>query len=75
MDHLLLRCDVYKALWDEFFPKLGIAWVMMPKRVVRLLARWRGIQGNRQIVIIWKIVPPCLMWCIWNEPQWALFWQ
>lgn len=65
-DHLLLHCDVSKVLWDEVLAKLGIACVMS-KRVVYLLACWTGIQGNCHIAAVWKIVPLCLRWCIWNE--------
>ncbi|KAG2680361.1 hypothetical protein I3760_11G096400 [Carya illinoinensis] len=65
-DHLLLHCEVSRALWDEVFAKLGIAWVM-PKSVVNLLACWKGVQRNHQIVAVWKMVPLCLMCCIWNE--------
>ena len=30
-DHLLVHCDKAKALWDEIFVRLDIAWVI-PKR-------------------------------------------
>lgn len=43
-----------------------MAWVM-PRRVVDLLACWRGIWGNHQIAAIWKMVPLCLIWCIWLQ--------
>ncbi|KAG7955905.1 hypothetical protein I3843_11G097600 [Carya illinoinensis] len=71
-DHLLLHCEVSRALWDEVFAKLGIAWVM-PKIVVNLLACWKGVQRNHQIVAVWKMVPLCLMCCIWNERNGCCF--
>lgn len=39
----------------------------MTKRVVDLLANWSGIRENHQVAAVWKIVPLCLTWCIWNE--------
>ena len=32
-----------------------------------LLACWQGHFGRLRNGVIWKIVPPCLMWCIWKE--------
>ncbi|KAG6730561.1 hypothetical protein I3842_01G086800 [Carya illinoinensis] len=61
-DHLLLHCNVAKALWDDIF----VAWVM-PKRLVDLLSCWNGVRGNRQVAEVWKMVPLCLTWFIWNE--------
>ena len=34
---------------------------------VGLLACWQGHFGRLRNGVIWKIVPPCLMWCIWKE--------
>ncbi|KAF5471044.1 hypothetical protein F2P56_011519 [Juglans regia] len=65
-DHLLLHCEVVKALWDDIFTRLGIAWVM-PRRVSDLFSCWRGIRGNRHIAAVWKMVPLCLMCCTWIE--------
>ncbi|KAG6679633.1 hypothetical protein I3842_13G002800 [Carya illinoinensis] len=65
-DHLLLHCEAVTALWDDIFTRLGLAWVM-PRKVVDLLACWRGIRGKGQIADIWKMVPLCPMWCTWTE--------
>jgi hypothetical protein len=51
------------ALWNFIF---GLAWVM-PRRVKDLFACWRGQLGSPQSEAIWKMLPPCLMWCIWRE--------
>ncbi|KAF5455272.1 hypothetical protein F2P56_024868, partial [Juglans regia] len=56
VDHLLLHCEFARGIWNYFFNKLGVAWVM-PDRVVGFLACWRGITGTSQIVAVWKMVP------------------
>lgn len=66
IDHLLLHCEIVMTLWEEFFAWVGITW-MMPRRVIDLLASWRGLQGNYQIATIWKMVPVCLRRCLWRE--------
>lgn len=33
IDHLLLDCKVARALWNNFFGTMGLAWVM-PRRVL-----------------------------------------
>ena len=48
------------------FGLFGVNWVM-PSSVVGLFACWQGHFGHLRNGVIWKIVPPCLMWCIWNE--------
>jgi len=48
------------------FGLFGVSWVM-PSSVVGLLACWQGHFGRLRNGVIWKIVPPCLMWCIWKE--------
>jgi hypothetical protein len=37
VDHLLLHCEAVGALWDVFFNRFGLSWVM-PRRVVDLYA-------------------------------------
>ena len=66
VEHLLLHCSMARELWDMVFTIFGIQWVM-PRRVVDLLHCWQDHFGWHQSVEIWKAIPPCLMWCIWNE--------
>ena len=66
VDHLLLHCEVAKVLWDEIFQRVDAAWVM-PMRVVDLLGCWRKMQGCHQVAMVWKMIPLCIMWCIWTE--------
>jgi hypothetical protein len=38
----------------------------MPHRVVDLFACWwKG--GRSQSAVVWKMVPCCLIWCLWRE--------
>jgi len=39
VDHLLLHCEVARALWDVIFNRFSLSWVML-LRVVGLLACW-----------------------------------
>ena len=66
VSHLFLHCSVATEIWDMVFGLFGVSWVM-PSSVVGLLACWQGHFGRLRNGVIWKIVPPCLMWCIWKE--------
>jgi hypothetical protein len=41
IDHLLHHCEVTRELWVLIFHLFGVEWVM-PRRVIELLASWRG---------------------------------
>ena len=66
VNHLFLHCPVASEVWDMVFGLFGVSWVM-PLFVVGLFACWQGHFGRLRNGVIWKIVPPCLMWCIWKE--------
>ena len=66
VDHLCLHCPVALELWDMVFGLFGVCWVM-PMSVVGLFACWQGRFGRHRNGDIWKVVPHCLMWCIWKE--------
>ena len=65
INHLLLHSGVARTLWYTIFAQFKLSWVM-PKSVKELFASW-WMGGNSQSVIMWKMVPLCLMWCIWRE--------
>jgi hypothetical protein len=44
----------------------GISWVM-PRGVGDLLSCWHGPRSKSEAGKIWKMMPHCLMWCIWQE--------
>lgn len=65
VDHLLIHCDIAQALWTAIFSRFGLSWVM-PHRVVDLFACW-WTGGRSRNAVVWKMVPSCLMWCLWRE--------
>jgi hypothetical protein len=60
VDHLFLHCAVACALWSVFLRRFGLSWVMS-SRVVNLLA------GKTWCAVVWKMVPLCLLLCLWME--------
>ncbi|KAG6705367.1 hypothetical protein I3842_07G176000 [Carya illinoinensis] len=66
VDHLLLHCDTVGTLWNEVFTRLDMAWVM-PKTVKAALASWPNVSGRQPIRAMWKMIPLCIMWCLWQE--------
>ena len=66
VDHLLLHCPIAYEMWSMFFCLFGICWVM-PQRVMDLLDSWSCNFRRHCNIDIWRIVPHCLMWCIWWE--------
>jgi hypothetical protein len=65
VDHLLLHCATASGLWNAFFARFGLCWVM-PHSVKELFASW-WTGGLSRSVVVWKMVPHCIMWCIWRE--------
>jgi hypothetical protein len=65
VDHLLLHCAVARDLWIAFFARFGLCWVM-PRSVKELLASW-WTAGRTRSAVVWKMVPHCILWCIWRE--------
>ena len=66
MDHLLLHCPIACELWSLVFCLFGIQWVM-PQKVIELFESWQGKFGRHRHIELWRIVPNCLLWCIWRE--------
>ena len=66
MDHLLLHCPIACELWSLVFCLFGIHWVM-PQKVIELFESWQGKFGRHRNIELWRIVPHCLLWCIWCE--------
>jgi hypothetical protein len=72
IDHLLLHCDVARALWSVLFSLFDVTWVMNG-RVIDLLACWKGQRGNKMVLEVWRMAPLCLMWTIWRERNFRCF--
>jgi hypothetical protein len=65
IDHLLLHCECAQVLWNAFFSRFGLAW-SMPRGVENLLQCW-WTGGRFRSAVVWKMVPHCIMWCLWSE--------
>jgi adenylate cyclase len=39
----------------------------MPRMVLELLTSWGASCGYGPAKEVWRLVPLCLMWCIWRE--------
>jgi len=48
-----------------FFSRFGLSWVM-PRRVVDLYGCW-WTADDTQNSAMWKMLPSCLLWCLWRE--------
>ncbi|KAG2708551.1 hypothetical protein I3760_05G199100 [Carya illinoinensis] len=66
VDHLLLHYKVARTMWDDFFTRIELSWVM-PLEMVDIFASWRGLRGNSQVAAIWRMVHIFMCWCIWQE--------
>jgi hypothetical protein len=65
VDYLLLYYDVASTLWHHVFSRFGMSWVMS-RRVIELFACWWK-PGRPRSAAVWKIVPVCILWCVWKE--------
>ena len=65
VDHLLLHCVAARDLWNAFFARFGLCWVM-PRSVKEVLASWWTV-GRSSSAVVWKMAPHCILWCIWRE--------
>jgi len=72
IDHLLLHCEVARDLWNYILTLLGVEWVMQ-RIVLELLTSWGASIGYSPNKEAWRLVPLCLMWCIWWEWNARLF--
>jgi hypothetical protein len=39
----------------------------MPQMVLELLTSWGDLFGCGPVKKVWRLVPLCLMWCLWCE--------
>jgi hypothetical protein len=44
----------------------GVHWVM-PCHVLDVWAGWQGSYGSHCNLVVWRMVPHCVMWCLWRE--------
>ena len=53
-------------LWSLEFCLFGLHWVM-PHKVIELFESWQGKFRRHRNIDFWRLVPHCLMWCIWSK--------
>ena len=63
VDHLFLHCSVAMELWSLVFGLFGVQWVM-PRSVMDFSCSLMGNRGRHSSILIWKMIPHCLVWCI-----------
>jgi hypothetical protein len=63
VDHLFLYCSMALDLLALVFSMFGMQWVM-PRTVLELFSGWLGRHNS---LLVWKMVPHCLVWCLWRE--------
>jgi hypothetical protein len=51
INHLLLHCEVARALWSVLFTLFDVTWVMQG-RAVDMLACWKSQRGNRSVKVV-----------------------
>ena len=66
VDHLLLHCSLARELWSLVFGLFGVSWVMLC-HVLHLWAGWQVNFGDTRNMVVWRMVPHCVMWCLWRE--------
>jgi hypothetical protein len=73
IEHLSLHCEVARDLWSYILTLFGVEWVM-PRMVLELLTSWGASFGYGPAKEVWRLVPLCLMWCIWRERKSRVLW-
>jgi hypothetical protein len=64
--HLLLHCKVALEVWNMVCQLFGVMWVMLGS-VTDCLGSWRAQKGIRTVLQTWRMMPLCVMWCLWRE--------
>jgi hypothetical protein len=72
IDHLFLHCLVAADLWSLVFGLYGVQRVM-PRSVLDLFHCWLGQLGRHDYALVWKMIPHCVIWCLWRERNARLF--
>ena len=49
-----------------YYDLFGVHWVL-PRTVQDLIDCWPGALGRLRHAVIWRVIPHCLMWCLWRE--------
>jgi hypothetical protein len=60
IDYLFLPCEVARKLWVSIFRLLGVEWIMR-RKVIELMASWRGQMESHNNLEFWRMTSLCLM--------------
>ena len=73
MDHLMLHCPIAVILWNLVLRPFEVKWVSLGCVMDMLfgLGNWFG----KHCSDVWNLVPLCLMWTIWGEQNWCIFYD
>ena len=66
VNHLLLHCPIASELWSMVWALFGLLWVML-QSVTDLFSSSQGSFRRHQSINLWRAVPHCVLWCIWQE--------
>lgn len=65
VDLLLLYCPIACEMWTMVRCLFGLQWVV-PLRFTNMFAAWQGAFGRHHNIAFRRVVPPCIMWCLWS---------
>ena len=57
------NCQVPHPLWS---PEMHPCFIV-PHTVLELFEAWQGRFAWHRHIDVWRLVPHCLIWCIWRE--------
>ena len=60
------HCSMASDMWAMVFGMFEVQWVM-PKLIMDLFSCWMGWFRRHDSVLVWKMIPHCLIWCLWRE--------
>ena len=66
VNHLFLHCSIASELWSMVWALFGLLWVML-QSVTDLFSSWQGSFSRHRSIDLWRAVPHCVLWCIWQE--------
>lgn len=68
-NHLLLHCREVATIWGILLVRFLVQWVF-PGSLRELLSYWpfqHIVTTNQLAILMWKFVPPTILWTIWEE--------
>ena len=66
LDNLQSR-NIIVVDWSCICKNDGFYIVILMSSILELLECWQGNFGKHMNFLIWRVIPHCLMWSIWQE--------